>query len=126
MKIKELLTAKNVIAKHINDTIPAQLAYKFFKLAKKIDETEEFCRTKILAILDECAEKNEDGNFVQDSNGFKLKPDKIEVWKSKKEEIDEIEVDSVELFSIDELSPLKLSVQDIVNIQKFIKEDKNG
>lgn len=126
MKIKELLTAKNVIAKHINDPIPAQLAYKFFKLAKKIDEMEEFCRTKILAILDECAEKNEDGNFVQDNNGFKLKPDKIEVWKSKKEEIDEIEVDSVELFSIDELSPLKLSVQDIVNIQKFIKEDKNG
>lgn len=126
MKLKELLSAKPVIAKHLNDSIPARLAYKFFKLAKKIDENEEFYRAKITALLNECAEKDANGKYVENAAGFKLKPDKLEEWKNGKDETENIEVEVAESFSISELAPLNLSVQDIINIQNLIQEDDNG
>lgn len=124
MKLIELNNAKKVFSTHLQERIPTQTAYKIFKIVKTAEDNSEFYIAKVNSLLEECGEKNEDGTLKVDNNGsVKILNDKLNIWQKGIAEIDNLEIDTPDYtFTLEELSPIKLSVQDIINIQNLIKE----
>ena len=123
MKIYDLIKMKTIFVPYYNDKLSAALSYKIFKLCNLIEQEEQFYNQKMQEIIDEFGEKS-DGKFVTDNNGnVKIIADRIDDAHKAINELRDIEVDTPNIvFTLDELSEIKLSVMDMVALEELIKE----
>ena len=125
MKLYELLEARAVINKNIDQTksISAPLAYKIMKLIKNTQNDCDFYQEKFNAILNEYGEKDEDGQLIQADGGVKIQDGKMEECTSKVNELNNTEVELPKIrFTLKELEPYNFSVIDMVKIDELIQE----
>lgn len=126
MKIKLLLVIKQLMCSILDIKLSTKTSYKIFKLIKKIEEDEIFYNTKLQEILDRFGEKDKQGKFITDEKGnIKLNSKNVEGCRKAITELDNLEVECPNIiFTIDELEPLNLSVNNIILLQNFIEEEK--
>ena len=125
MKLYELLEARTVINKNIDQTksISAALAYKIMKLMKNTQNDCDFYQEKFNAILNEYGEKDNDGQLVQENNGIKIQDGKMEECTSKVNELNNTEIELPKIkFTLEELKPYNFSVIDMAKIDELIQE----
>ena len=125
MKLYELLEARTVINKNIDQTesISAPLAYKIMKLMKNTQNDCDFYQEKFNAILTEYGEKDDNGQLIQENNGIKIQDGKMEECTSKVNELNNTEIELPKIkFTLEELKPYNFSVIDIAKIGEFIQE----
>ena len=125
MKLYELLEARTVINKNIDQTksISAALAYKIMKLMKNTQNDCDFYQEKFNAILNEYGEKDDDGQLVQENNGIKIQDGKMEECTSKVNELNNTEIELPKIkFTLEELKPYNFSVIDMAKIDELIQE----
>lgn len=125
MKIKEALDYQYLYQRLKNESINIKLAYKLNKLYTKISNEAEFYEESLNKILDEYAEKDEEGNFVQNSSntGILIKKEYIETCHRKIRELQEIEVDITDIsFTLDEFEDLKITPAELSCLESLIKE----
>lgn len=123
MKIKNLLTARNVIFQHKDDKIPSSLAYKLMKFLKASDNDEAFYNEKLKALIEEYSIRESDGKIKMVNGNFAIQPSKIDVFNKEAEELRNTEVDIPQIkFSIKELEPIHLSIADIYSLDELITE----
>ena len=67
MILKEVLSMQPTLSNLLTQKLPFSLAYKFSKLATKIDENVEFYSKHLHDLIEEYAEKNEEGNIKYDN-----------------------------------------------------------
>lgn len=103
----------------INFSIETQ--YKIIKIKKIISEELEIYIQQIQSLSD-YFEKDEIGEIVRISNGAKIKPEYIEECTKKIHEIDNSEIQLPDTyFSLDELEPLNLTLDELELLEPFIK-----
>ena len=125
MKLYELLEARTVINKNIDQTksISAALAYKIMKLMKNTQNDCDFYQEKFNAILNEYGEKDDDGQLIQENNGIKIQDGKMEECTSKVNELNNTEIELPKIkFTLEELKPYNFSVIDMAKIDELIQE----
>ena len=125
MKYILLLQIKNVLIKIIDVRVPFKLAYKIYKFIEEI-EREEKCYTMMLnSILTKYGQKDNLGRYVRDDNGnIKIKSELENECQLALTQLNNIEVDIPPFsFTIKELEPLHLSVNDINLLRNFILEE---
>ena len=123
MKIKNLLTARNVIFQHKDDKIPSSLAYKLMKFLKASDSDEAFYNEKLKSLIEEYSVREADGKIKTVNGSFAIQPSKVDVFNKEAEELRNTEVDIPQVkFSIKELEPIRLSITDIYSLDEFITE----
>ena len=125
MKLYELLEARTVINKNIDQTksISADLAYKIMKLMKNTQNDCDFYQEKFNAILNEYGEKDDDGQLIQENNGIKIQDGKMEECTSKVNELNNTEIELPKIkFTLEELKPYNFSVIDMAKIDELIQE----
>ena len=125
MKLYELLEARTVINKNIDQTksISAPLAYKIMKLMKNTQNDCDFYQEKFNAILAEYGEKDDDGQLIQENNGIKIQDGKMEECTSKVNELNNTEIELPKIkFTLEELKPYNFSVIDMAKIDELIQE----
>lgn len=125
MKYVLLLQIKNVLIKIIDVRVPFKLAYKIYKFIEEI-EREEKCYTMMLnSILAKYGQKDNLGRYVRDDNGnIKIKSELENECQLALTQLNNIEVDIPPFsFTIKELEPLHLSVNDINLLRNFILEE---
>ena len=125
MKLYELLEARTVINKNIDQTesISAPLAYKIMKLIKSTQNDCDFYQEKFNAILTEYGEKDDNGQLIQENNGIKIQDGKMEECTSKVNELNNTEIELPKIkFTLEELKPYNFSVIDMAKIDEFIQE----
>jgi len=106
--------------------MPIKTTYKVLKLFEGIKKDVEFYKEELQKIVDEYAERNEDGEFVYTENGqgVKIKEGKLDECTEKLDALAEVEVEVPNIkFKIDEL-PDSLSVHDLKLLMPFIEEDE--
>ncbi len=120
--IKSLLRARDAFAPHYNDPISPKLSYKIMKFCKAAEAEDVFYREKLKALLDAYAEKDKSGNIVLDGDTPKMREDKSFVdFEAKVQELNQTEVDKpTQIFMLDELDELKLSVVDMSSLEDFL------
>ena len=97
--------------------------YKFIKIKKAIEEEENIYQEQIKINCENFFEKDENGQPIINKNGgYKIKSDKLSECYSLMNQMNNLEVQIPDIyFSLDELEELNLSLEDLSNLESFIK-----
>lgn len=121
MKLSKLLDARCVLSSHAEDKVSGTLAYKIMKILKSSDSEEEFYCTRVKALIDEYAEKDDKGNPVVNDSKVKIKEDKISECEMAISQLRETEVIVPQIFlTASDLGELQLSAKEAFALESFI------
>lgn len=97
--------------------------YKFIKLAKIMEEELAIVNEQKYLLLDNYAEKDEKGMFIMlDDGGVKIKEEYLEECSKKISELNSRQITIPDItFSLDELEPLELTLEELFILEPLIK-----
>ena len=123
MKLIRIINAKEIFAPHFQEKLSPSLSYKIYKLCKFAEQEEGFYNQKMREIIEEYAERDENGGFININGQIKLVEATAQEAKQRVVDLETIDVEAPNIkFTLDELSEIKLSVMDIAAIDGFIEE----
>lgn len=105
--------------------IPVKTAYKLNKLATAIDGQNMFYGEQLNLILGDCADRSEDGNYIQtnDNIGVKILDDKKQEFIERVNELLLFEVELPDItFDIEEFGNIELTMESFNLITPFLKD----
>lgn len=123
MKIIDLINAKNAFDLNSKFDSDMQLAFKVIKFVKKVETESEFYNKKYYEIIQKYAEKDSEGNVVQNGEGIKIKSEDVSDFNNELEKLNDVDVEKpVITFSIDELNKCDLTGNGLYALYPFISE----
>ena len=124
MKIIEALNFLNTYSKLREQTLPIKLAYKLNKLARKLENEQNFYQENLKKILDQYAQKDEKGEIKFDENkNILLIPESTKECETKLFELQALEIEELDVeFTLDELNGLEISPMELSPLFSLIKE----
>lgn len=125
MRIQKILAMEEAIKNLKSKNLPIKTAYRLLKLAEFVATESDNYRNLFRQILDEYAEKNEDGSFVfsEDGTNVILKKDHIEEANKKVSELNQLEVDVPYTFDLREFENLEISLEDLAPLMDVIVDE---
>lgn len=124
MKIQKLVQVKGVFAPLTRTKLSPKLSYKILKFLKAIEFEEKFFNSKIKELLNEFGQKDEKGKYVAEKGKIKIISGREEACANAFNELNNLEVSPPDItFTLEELNDITLSVQDMLIIEDFIKEE---
>ena len=125
MRIQKILAMEEAIKNLKSKNLPIKTAYRFLKLAEFVATESDNYRNLFRQILDEYAEKNEDGSFVfsEDGTNVILKKDHIKEANEKVSELNQLEVDVPYTFDLREFKNLEISLEDLSPLMDIIVDE---
>lgn len=126
MKLIELYNAEKLYDKFSSRTdLSVKTVYKVVKFFEVVEKEANFYREEIIKILNQYAERDDEGKIVVTENGqnVKIKEDCIAECEEKMRELAELDVEKPKVvFTLEEL-PDGLSVQELSYLMPFIEEE---
>lgn len=104
---------------------PIKLAFKFLKLFGNLEKEKTFYEEKFNKILETYAEQNEDGTLklTDNGNGVQIRKDSLIECKKAMDELNHLTLTLPEIkFSLEELEPLNLNLDELALLFPFIDE----
>lgn len=125
MRIQKILAMEEAIKNLKSKNLPIKTAYRLLKLAEFVVTESDNYRNLFRQILDEYAEKNEDGSFVfsEDGTNVILKKDHIKETNEKVSELNQLEVDVPYTFDLKEFENLEISLEDLAPLMDIIVDE---
>jgi hypothetical protein len=125
MRIQKILAMEEAIKNLKSKNLPIKTAYRLLKLAEFVAIESDNYRNLFRQILDEYAEKNEDGSFVfsEDGTNVILKKDHIKEANEKVSELNQLEVDVPYTFDLKEFENLEISLEDLSPLMDIIVDE---
>lgn len=127
MILKEALAMQETVANLVTQKLPFSLAYKLSKLAQKLDEQSKFYTENLRNLLEEYAEKDENGEIVVDkenNDSITIKADLLEDFQNKVIELQSVEVgEGMPTLTLADLEDrIELTTQEVLSLMPIIKE----
>ena len=124
MKMYEILDFSKVYNSIKDEKMSIKTAYKLNKLIKKIEEENTFYNIKFHEIIEQYAEKNDQGEYQYiDENSIKIKEGKEQECYKKISELQNLEIETPNItFSIEELGDINLTIDTVNMLMPFIEE----
>lgn len=124
MNLAKIIDLSLGIRKIAETEMPFALAYKITKLAEIVDKNEQFYNTKVRELLDVYAEKDEEGNLIENEDrSIRLKLDTVDEFNTKLDELRAVKVsDELPTFKAAELETLSISPRDLYFLIPLITE----
>ena len=124
IKMSEVLILNTLYNKIKTQSTSIRTTYKLSKLFKAVQKENEFYTEQLNAIIDEYADRDENGSpIVLEGGGIKVKEGFSDVTKEKLAELWDIDVSLPDIkFTIDELDTISLTVEDFNSLLPFIEE----
>nr|DAD76367.1 MAG TPA: Protein of unknown function (DUF1617) [Siphoviridae sp. ctxjx4] len=125
MRIQKILAMEEAIKNLKSKNLPIKTAYRLLKLAEFVATESDNYRNLFRQILDEYAEKKEDGSFVfsEDGTNVILKKDHIKETNEKVSELNQLEVDVPYTFDLKEFENLEISLEDLAPFMDIIVDE---
>lgn len=100
-----------------------QTQYKFLKINKAIENEYVLYQEQKQMIIDKYVERNDEGKFIEnESGGLKIKKGMVEECASQLLALNKMEISIPDVyFSLDELEPLGLTLEELILLEPFIK-----
>ena len=120
----EILDFSKVYNSIKDEKMSIKTAYKLNKLIKKIEEENNFYNIKFHEIIEQYAEKDEQGEYQYiDENSIKIKEGKEQECYKKVSELQNLEIETPNItFSIEELGDINLTIDTVNMLMPFIEE----
>ena len=113
MKISNLLMLESALETLKTQKVSFNLAYKISLIVKDWEFNMDFYRNQLKKMLLEYAEKDNNGNFVENDGNIKIKPEFLEIFKQKYDELLNSEVVFEHHFTMEDLEPFSFSVEEV-------------
>lgn len=121
MNLKDIMNLRKTFTKRGSAVISIKLALKIIRFKKETEAEAEVYRERYTRILNDCARIGEDGNFVFADDGcILLKPERAEDFRIRMQELNEAETDSSIDLTEEDLSELKLTLNEMEEINEMI------
>lgn len=114
---------KDLIVSIRDKSFSIKTQYKFLKLAKALDSELMIINEQKQRLIEKYVQVDENGEYVvNEDGGLVIKDNLVQDFQQKLSELDEMEIELPDLtFTLEELEDLKLSLQEIFYLEKFIE-----
>ena len=122
MRIQKILAMEEAIKNLKSKNLPIKTAYRLLKLAELVSKEAENYRNLFRQILDEYAEKKEDGSYVLSEDGANviIQKDHIQDANQKVDELNKIDVEIPYTFNIKDFDNIEISLEELAPLMDLI------
>lgn len=122
MRIQKILAMEEAIKNLKSKNLPIKTAYRLLKLAELVSKEAENYRNLFRQILDEYAEKKEDGSYVLSEDGANviIQKDHIQDANQKVDELNKIDVEIPYTFDIKDFDNIEISLEELAPLMDLI------
>lgn len=125
MILFNILSFPNFYNQIRSNPLSFKTAHKLTKLSKAVDEEIGFFRDKMTELIEQYAQKDDEGNYVyiNDERDIAIIPEKIQECQAKIRELETMEIELPNItFSVDEFENTTLTVDELQPILPFIED----
>lgn len=125
MRIQKILAMEEAIKNLKSKNLPIKTAYRLLKLAELVSNEAENYRNLFRQILDEYAEKKEDGSYVLSEDGANviIQKDHIQDANQKVDELNKIDVEIPYTFDIRDFDNIEISLEELAPLMDLIVDE---
>ena len=125
MRIQKILAMEEAIKNLKSKNLPIKTAYRLVKLAELVSNEAENYRNLFRQILDEYAEKKEDGSYVLSEDGANviIQKDHIQDANQKVDELNKIDVEIPYTFDIKDFDNIEISLEELAPLMDLIVDE---
>ena len=125
MRIQKILAMEEAIKNLKSKNLPIKTAYRLLKLAELVSNEAENYRNLFRQILDEYAEKKEDGSYVLSEDGANVIIQKghIQDANQKVDELNKIDVEIPYAFDIKDFDNIEISLEELAPLMDLIVDE---
>ena len=125
MRIQKILAMEEAIKNLKSKNLPIKTAYRLLKLAELVSNEAENYRKLVRQILDEYAEKKEDGSYVLSEDGANviIQKDHIQDANQKVDELNKIDVVIPYTFDIKDFDNIEISLEELAPLMDLIIDE---
>ena len=125
MRIQKILAMEEAIKNLKSKNLPIKTAYRLLKLAELVSKEAENYRNLFRQILDEYAEKKEDGSYVLSEDGANviIQKDHIQDTNQKVDELNKIDVEIPYTFDIRDFDNIEISLEELAPLMDLIVDE---
>ena len=125
MRIQKILAMEDAIKNLKSKNLPIKTAYRLLKLAELVSNEAENYRNLFRQILDEYAEKKEDGSYVLSEDGANviIQKDHIQDANQKVDELNKIDVEIPYTFDIKDFDNIEISLEELAPLMDLIVDE---
>ena len=125
MRIQKILVMEEAIKNLKSKNLPIKTAYRLLKLAELVSNEAENYRNLFRQILDEYAEKKEDGSYVFSEDGANviIQKDHIQDANQKVDELNKIDVEIPYTFDIKDFDNIEISLEELAPLMDLIVDE---
>ena len=125
MRIQKILAMEEAIKNLKSKNLPIKTAYRLLKLAELVSKEAENYRNLFRQILDEYAEKKEDGSYVLSEDGANviIQKDHIQDANQKVDELNKIDVEIPYTFDIRDFDNIEISLEELAPLMDLIVDE---
>lgn len=125
MRIQKILAMEEAIKNLKSKNLPIKTAYRLLKLAELVSNEAENYRNLFRQILDEYAEKKEDGSYVLSEDGANviIQKDHIQGANQKVDELNKIDVEIPYTFDIKDFDNIEISLEELAPLMDLIVDE---
>ena len=125
MRIQKILAMEKAIKNLKSKNLPIKTAYRLLKLAELVSNEAENYRNLFRQILDEYAEKKEDGSYVLSEDGANviIQKDHIQDANQKVDELNKIDVEIPYTFDIKDFDNIEISLEELAPLMDLIVDE---
>ena len=125
MRIQKILAMEEAIKNLKSKNLPIKTAYRLLKLAEIVSNEAENYRNLFRQILDEYAEKKEDGSYVLSEDGANviIQKDHIQDANQKVDELNKIDVEIPYTFDIKDFDNIEISLEELAPLMDLIVDE---
>lgn len=122
LKMSNIIALKGVCENLKTQKTSVKTAYKISKILNAVEKEFEFYQTKFAEIINEYAEKDENGQsiLVNDGQGVKIDPSHLMEAQTKLIELEGLEVEIESNLTIDEFEGLEISISDMQHLSYLL------
>ena len=125
MRIQKILAMEEAIKNLKSKNLPIKTAYRLLKLAELVSNEAENYRNLFRQILDEYAEKKEDGSYILSEDGANviIQKDHIQDANQKVDELNKIDVEIPYTFDIKDFDNIEISLEELAPLMDLIVDE---
>lgn len=125
MRIQKILAMEEAIKNLKSKNLPIKTTYRLLKLAELVSKEAENYRNLFRQILDEYAEKKEDGSYVLSEDGANviIQKDHIQDANQKVDELNKIDVEIPYTFDIKDFDNIEISLEELAPLMDLIVDE---
>lgn len=121
MKLGNLIQARKTLMAYTDEKLSAKLAYKMMKFVKSTSDDVAFYDEKIKEIIMKYAEKDDNGEIINDNGNIKLVKGTANDCQKEINAVVDVDIDKPQVgFFLSELNELKLSATEMFALDEFI------